>query len=239
MISQTFSEFWSARASACFFNSDTFFWHCWQKPPFSSNSEMETDPAPSGGGRLLHRASSVEWSLFLGVTGESPLGHPSTWSIREKFWLTCWWHARVCWGEAVCLCLDNAWIQSTCPSAHYRMQVVRFTVWGEGETSSTSKSRTPFFFTLSHVLWDTYKHAVARVQSIRSWSAPQRAHSPRWRLQRQESVFVKQQIQRLCRWKTRSRAIGWTVDPTEGYQSSVRLSRTSSCWSKATGECAP
>lgn len=60
MITPTIGEFWSARASACFFNSDTFFWHCWQKPPFSSDSEMETDPAPSGAGRLLHRASSEE-----------------------------------------------------------------------------------------------------------------------------------------------------------------------------------
>lgn len=47
---------------------------------------METDPAPSGGGRLLHRASSAEWSLFLGVkspaAGDPPLGHPSTVNLR-------------------------------------------------------------------------------------------------------------------------------------------------------------
>jgi len=79
---QTFSEFWSARARASFFSSETFFRHCWQNPPFSSDSEMETDPAPSGGGRLLHCASSTEWSLLLGVTGDSPLGHPSTFSTK-------------------------------------------------------------------------------------------------------------------------------------------------------------
>lgn len=47
---------------------------------------METDPAPSGAGRLLHRASSAEGSLFLGVTGDSPPGQPSTLRTNtEKF----------------------------------------------------------------------------------------------------------------------------------------------------------
>lgn len=83
IITPTFSEFWSARASACFFSSETFFWQLWQKPPFSSDSEMGTDPAPSGGGRLLHCASSAEWSLFLGVAGDSPPGHPSTFGTSK------------------------------------------------------------------------------------------------------------------------------------------------------------
>lgn len=50
---------------------------------------METEPAPSGAGRLLHRASSADRSLFLGVTGDSLLGHPSTFSrgTTKKVWL--------------------------------------------------------------------------------------------------------------------------------------------------------
>lgn len=48
---------------------------------------METEPAPSGGGRLPHHASSAEFSLFLGVAGDSPPGHPSTFNIKQKVWL--------------------------------------------------------------------------------------------------------------------------------------------------------
>lgn len=80
----TFRELGSARAPASLRSSDTFFWQCRQEPPFSSGSETHTDPAPSGGGRLLHRASSAEWSLFLGVSGDSPAGHPSTFSRGSK-----------------------------------------------------------------------------------------------------------------------------------------------------------
>lgn len=90
-VSQTLRELGSANACACFFSSETFSWHCWQR--LLSDSEMVTDPAPSGAGRLLHRASSTEWSLFLGfrsrANGDSPLGHPSTLSIRKQFSYNC------------------------------------------------------------------------------------------------------------------------------------------------------
>lgn len=82
-MTPTFREFWSTRDRACFFSSVTFFWHCWHNPPFGSDSEMETDPAPSGGGRLPAQASSAEFSLFLRVAGDSPPAHPSTFNKRK------------------------------------------------------------------------------------------------------------------------------------------------------------
>lgn len=157
---------------------------------------METDPAPSGGGRLLHRASSVEWSLFLGVTGDSPLGHPSTCGIRKKkvlvnllfaIWTSAdYTHTSVQVKLFVCA-LTTRKYRAPVQVRITNLQVLRLIVWGGSETTSTT-----IFFTLNHMMWDTYgEHAVARVRSIGSWTAQQRAHSPRSALRRQEIVFVK------------------------------------------------